>query len=325
MKRSLLFITLFAATAYSNAQTQVGNSDFELWETSTSELNEPINWNSFKTGSDTWASFAGQQMDRSTDVRPGSTGMYSAKIEANLVLGTIANGNITLGKINMGSTTPSDAKNYNYTLTTDVKFSEAFTDTPDSIYFWAKFTAGNTGHSARVSAVIHNASTSNSGSSPHNTRFKDPNDVTLANTVATAIYNFPYSGGNWEKIKVPFTYIGNPADAAYIIVTFTTNMTPGLGTDGDILLIDDMELIYDQSSSINEINTPSVHIFVNNNVIELASAAELDGKYSIYNASGSMVQSGEVAQKIDFNNEAGMYFIHLKTAQGTIVKKFIKN
>ena len=106
MKRSILFSATILAATTAFSQQQVGNSDFEQWESSTSELKEPVNWNSFKTASGTWASFGGQQMDRSTDIRPGSTGMYSAKIEANNVLGTVANGNITLGKINMGDTDP---------------------------------------------------------------------------------------------------------------------------------------------------------------------------------------------------------------------------
>jgi hypothetical protein len=317
MKRTILFSAAILAASASLAQQQVANSDFELWESSTSELNEPVNWNSFKSASGTWSSFGGQQMDRSTDVRPGSPGMYSAKIEANSVLGTIANGNITLGKINMGSTAPADPANYNATVTSDANFSEAFTDAPDSIYFWAKFTAGNTGHSARVSAVIHN----------NTNNYKDPNDVSGANTVATAIYNFPYSGGSWQLIQVPFSYVGNPADAAYIIVTFTTNMTPGLGTDGDILLIDDMELIYytDPGVGVNELNNASVHVSVESSSLTLHSKDQIEGDYSIFTASGMEMQSGAIAKEIAFNAPAGVYFLHLNTEKGTLVKKFIKN
>lgn len=316
MKRSILFITLFTATAFSNAQTQIGNGDFEQWETTTPELAEPLNWNSFKTASGLWNSFGGQQLNKSTEVRPNSTGLYSAKIESNDVGLAIANGNLTLGRIEMGSTSPANAANYNYSSTGDPKYSEAFTDTPDSIYFWAKFTpnASNTNVSARISAVIHN----------NTNNYKDPNDVSGANTVAKAILNFPYSGGNWELIKVPFVYVGNPADAAFIIVTFTTNMTPGGGSDADILLIDDIELIYDQTG-VNELNNSLIHVYVNGEVLEVASKSELEGEYSIFNSNGSLVQSGKITHEIDFNNTPGMYFLHLNTPQGTVVKKFIKN
>lgn len=317
MKRSILFSATILAATTAFSQQQVGNSDFEQWESSTSELAEPVNWNSFKSASGTWASFAGQQMDRSTDVRPGSPGSFSAKIESNDVLGTIANGNITLGQINMGSTTPTNTSNYNATITANPAFSEAFTDAPDSIYFWAKFIPGNTGHSARVSAVIHN----------NTNNYKDPNDVAGANTVATAIHNFPYSGGNWEFIKVPFTYVGNPADAAFIIVTFTTNMTPGVGTDGDILLIDDMELIYytPSGAGLSEMSAAEVHVSVESSSIVLHSKESLEGDYVIYSASGAQIQNGSISEEIAFNSSNGIYFLHLNTSKGTIVKKFIKN
>ena len=66
---------------------------------------EPDNWNSFLTATGTWSSFASDQCDASSDVRPGSTGTTSCKIFSNSsILGTVANGNVTLGQIVMGST-----------------------------------------------------------------------------------------------------------------------------------------------------------------------------------------------------------------------------
>lgn len=317
MKRSILFSAAVLAAAISIAQTQVGNSDFEQWEATTPEIAEPLNWNSFKTASGSLNGFSGQQLDKSTDVRPGSPGTFSAKLNArDAGFGVIAQGNMTLGRIEMGSITPANSANYNYSSTGDANFSEAFTDSPDSIYFWAKYTPGNTSHFARVSAVIHN----------NTNNYKDPNDVSGANTVATAIYNFPYSGGGWELIKVPFTYVGNPIDAAFIIVTFTTNMTPGVGSVSDVLLIDDMELIYYSPSGagISELSASSVRVSVENSNVLLHSKEVLDGEYAIYSASGAQVQSGTISDEISFNANNGIYFIHLNTSKGTIVKKFIK-
>jgi hypothetical protein len=318
MKRSILFSAAVLAATSAFSQQQVGNSNYEQWETSTPELAEPVNWNSFKTATGSLNGFSGQQLNQSTDVRPGSTGSYSARLNArDAGFGVIAQGNMTLGRIEMGSIAPANLANYNYSSTGDVNYSEAFTDAPDSIYFWAKYTPGNTAHSARVSAVIHN----------NTNNYKDPNDVSGANTVATAIYNFPYSGGNWELIKVPFTYVGNPADAAYIIVTFTTNQTPGVGSTSDVLLIDDMELIYytDPGLGVNEINSAAVHVSVENSSILLHSKESLDGDYVIYSASGAQIQKGDISQEIVFNSTNGIYFLHLNTSKGTIVKKFIKN
>ena len=50
MKKTLLLITALAGTLSGFAQTQIGNSDMELWENVGSSTEEPNNWNSFKTG-----------------------------------------------------------------------------------------------------------------------------------------------------------------------------------------------------------------------------------------------------------------------------------
>jgi hypothetical protein len=318
MKRSILFSAAFLVAPSTFSQQQIGNSDFEQWETATSELAEPVNWNSFKTATGSFIGFSGQQLDKSTDVRPGSSGSFSAKLTGrDAGFGVIAQGNMTLGRIEMGSITPASSGNYNYSSTGDANFSEAFTEAPDSIYFWAKYTPGNTSHSARVSTIIHN----------NTNNYKDPNDVSGSNTVATAIYNFPYSGGNWELIKVPFTYAGNPADAAYILATFTTNMTPGVGSASDVLLIDDVELIYytPSTASTFELTASSVHVSVESSAVRLHSKQVLEGNYAIYSASGAQIQKGTIMPEIDFNSVNGIYFLHLTTSKGSIVKKFIKN
>ena len=87
MRKILLSLSLLTLTLQASAQTQIGNSNFEAWETTTSETAEPINWNSFMTADATGIYSAAKQpqMDRSTDTRPGSTGGYSAKIWTRVV------------------------------------------------------------------------------------------------------------------------------------------------------------------------------------------------------------------------------------------------
>ncbi|MEN9997251.1 MAG: hypothetical protein RI922_241 [Bacteroidota bacterium] len=243
MKKTVLLLAAIAASFTSFSQTQIGNSNFEAWETTSNEIKEPVNWNSFKTATGTWNSFGGQQMNWSSLVRPGSTGIKSAVIWAKSTLGVVANGNMTLGRIEMGSTTASSSSNYNYSQTTDAAFSETIPDAPDSIVFWVKYkpvTAGT--NTARISAIITN----------NTNNYKDPNDVGGANTVATAILNFPTTSNAWVRKSVPFTYVGSASNAAYIITTFTTNSTPGGGSANDSLYIDDIELIY------NPVNQPVV-------------------------------------------------------------------
>jgi hypothetical protein len=196
------------------------------------------------TASGDWISFAGQQLNWSTNIRPGSSGAKSAVIwSRNAGFGIVANGNLTLGQIEMGAASASSPLNYNRSVTTDVNFSESLSNSPDSLVFWVKYkpvTAGS--NLARVSTVIHN----------NTNGYKDPNDVGNINTVATAILNFSTTSNQWIRKSVPFTYTGNGSVAVYVISTFTTNSIPGGGSVNDSLWIDDIELIY------NPVNQPVV-------------------------------------------------------------------
>jgi hypothetical protein len=315
MKRSVPFFSILLLAKTISAQTQIGNSDFESWETTTSETAEPVNWNSFKSASGTWASFGSQQMAQSTSVRPGSLGAKSVRIFSKSTLGVVANGNMTLGRIEMGSATASSTSNYNYTVASDPNFSEVLAEAPDSLVVWVKYTPVNsTGALARLSAVIHN----------NIDGFKDPNDVAGSNTVATAILNFP-SIGAWERLAVPFTYVSSASNAAFINITFTTSSIPGGGAANDELLIDDLELIYNQSTAnMDYLSNSNIRVFSNESELQLISNEAMIGNYNIYSASGSLVQTGDLAQSIPFKSISGVYFLHLQTEKGLLIKKFIK-
>lgn len=235
MKKILLFSILVAAGT-SIAQTQIGNGDMEQWG-AVSGGSEPTNWNSFLTAQGFWSTAAQNQIEESPSVRPGSSGTKSAKIWSRSAFGIIANGNVTLGRINMGSTTPSSPDNYNISLTADADFSEALTDSPDSIVFWANFVpAGGGGDQARMKSTLHTAFD-----------YKDPEDAaSSAEVVATAVENFGATNG-WQRFAIPYDYSGPASNHQYILVTFTTNMNPGGGSDNDQLWIDDVELIYNNT------------------------------------------------------------------------------
>ena len=378
MKKFLLFTAASFLAVSSFGQTQIGNGDMENWAND----DEPDNWNSFTTASGTWSSFAGDQCDESNDVRPGSTGTSSCKIWSNSVLGTIANGNVTLGRIEMGSTTPTSPDNYNYSITADGEFSEALTDTPDSIVFWVRFElGGGTAGNARMKATLHT-----------DYDYRDPEDAAAAaEVVATAVENFPPTGGNWERHSVPFVYSGPASVNEYILVTFTTNETGGQGNDNDQLWIDDVELIYNPAGAvdtdgdgvldatestdgtdpndmcsfilssvtevpsaawvaadcdgdgvtngdevlagtdplvtIDELSNDGIIVSMNNqlNVITVSSPSELDGGYTVYNAMGQAIQSGDVEAEIPFTEVVGVYFVHIAANNKTYKFEILKN
>ncbi len=241
---------LFFAAGSAKAQ-QVLNSNFEAWENLGAVTEEPNNWNSFKTGTGGLIAFTSQQLKRSAVKRPGSSGTYSAVTWAKSTLGTIANGNFTTGQVNANSATPTDPSNYNATVTTNTLFNAPLTVRPDSLIVWIKFKPAGTGaDSARVSAIIH-----------ANYNMRDPADAgSAAQVVGKAIKNFAKTNGAWIRKSVPFTYPGPATLQQYILITFTTNKTPGSGTAGDSLYVDDMELFYNPVLTTGTISTTTYYV-----------------------------------------------------------------
>ena len=133
MKASFLTI-IFFWIGNSWAQ-QIGNSDFENWDNLGSNQEEPTNWSSFKTATGSFSAFASKQVERSTAIRSGATGNYCARIWSKSTLGIMANGVLTTGRMNMGSSSLSSPDNFNYTLLGDAAFSESITKAPASIVF----------------------------------------------------------------------------------------------------------------------------------------------------------------------------------------------
>ncbi len=244
--RSLLLTTLCLSlfAGRTTAQTpQVNNSGFENWELTTNEIAEPLEWNSFKSASGTWASFGGTQLNKSTQKRPGTTGNFSAVIWANSILSNIANGNLTTGQINMGSTTPANSNNYNIAHTANTAYSEALNGHPDSLVVWVRSKISNSSNQPRIHAVIHDTYD-----------LRDPADAgSLSHIVASATLNFTTTGNVWVRKSIPFIY-GPATSPNYILVSFTTCAIPGSGTAGDSLYVDDIELIYNPTLTTGTIS-----------------------------------------------------------------------
>jgi len=295
----LIFFSIFSSVAQ-----QIGNSDLELWDNVGSSTEEPTNWNSFKSAQGGFTSFASQQIQRSTSIRAGATGQYCARVWAKSTLGIVANGNMTLGRINMGSTTANDPNNYNISLTADANFSEALTASPDSLVFWVKYTAANATDSARVHAVLHDAYD-----------LRDPIDAnSLPHVVARAERNYARTSGSWVRISVPFNYVvGSPAPTpAFILVTFTTNKIPGGGTNNDEVLIDDIALIYNGSVGSQNLYPSTTSLsasYSENQGLLIKGDADC---IQILSLEGKIHFSGTIEEINGLKLHAGLYFINTK-------------
>ena len=232
MKKILLTMLTLALMTPVAAQYQVGNSDFE---TTWTNNNEPgSGWYSFSSATGSVASIGKSSVKGNTTKVTGRNGGSAVQIKSSSTLGKKANGNLTTGMINMGSTTPTATSNYNYTKRGSTN-SCAFSGRPDAFEYWAKFSRGESGdYNGRCNVIIHG-----------NIDYKDPYETTANETnykiaVAT-VYATPCTA--WTKFSGEFTYTGVTAATSYVLASFTTNPTPG-ASSGDVFQIDDIKFIY---------------------------------------------------------------------------------
>lgn len=289
------FFTIFCClTAYGQ---QIDNGSMESWDNLGGNNEEPSNWNSFLSASGGLSLFASKQVEQSSDIRSGAAGMYSARVFSKSTIGIIANGNLTLGRINMGSSTPNSTSNYNYTVTGNSDFSQQLNSSPDSIVFWVKYNNSSSSDLARIKAIIHDdydyVDPMTSESEPH--------------VVADAALNFESTNDSWVRKSVPFDYVGPSTTPEYILVTFTTNMIPGGGSNGDEIFIDDVELIYNTSGLSNLQNKH--WIAYNESGLLFSNDFESDDFFRVFSTSGSLISSGTSAQLSGMNLHRGMYLI----------------
>lgn len=258
VKRLLSVVVLILSVITISAQDdkpQIPNGDFETW--TYDGVNLPNNWNSFQTAAGSWAGTAysktNRQVRQSTNIRPGSKGQYSCVIWSRTPIGSIvAQGNLTTGRINAGSTTAANIANYNFSDRVTVNTNNGvenpcamkFTGYPDSIRFWTRFVPAGVvaGYeTAKFSAIIHD-------DYDYIAYGLDSNDTeeNKSHVVAKAVVQIESKGNEWQCITLPFNYTENEIEAKYIQLNASTNAYPGKGTKNDSLYIDDIELIYNE-------------------------------------------------------------------------------
>ena len=212
---------------------QIKNSGFENFKGN----GEPLAWHGFKSATGGLASLAPGSLTSSTECHSGSK---SVVMTSGSLFGVVGNGTMTTGRLNAGSASATDPTNCSR-----MDISDTNTDTngdpfytvmhgrPDGITFWAKFVPKSTSYRASMSAIITDG-----------TYYQDPENTTYTNKLATAKDISNIASCDWTEFSVPFNYIDNNITGQALLVTFSTNSTPGGGAKGDILYIDDVALVY---------------------------------------------------------------------------------
>ncbi|MFC4665021.1 hypothetical protein [Falsiporphyromonas endometrii] len=172
-----------------------------------------------------------------TSSTDGYNSKTAVKLTSSSIVGTKANGNLTTGRINMGSQSPKDPKNYNYTDLKSESNKLLFAGKPDVITFYAKYKRGESGnYNGQLKAILHDK-----------INFKDPahgeEKVLMAKHILgqTTIGITP--SDDWTRFEGEFKYSNLEADTTYMLINVTTNPEPG-ATAGDELILDDVTFVY---------------------------------------------------------------------------------
>lgn len=237
---------------FGNGGYQIANSDFEAFHKE-GKIDEPNHWHSFASCKGSMAGFVkGTPHTFVSDVtRPESSGKSSVLLTSTSIFGIIANGTLTTGRMNAGAMSASDPANHAETdlSSTDTDqngdpFYSIMNGRPDSIAVWVKFKQSKPNATypyATMSATVTDGS-----------YYQDPEDKAYTNIVAKAKHpGIESKDYTWQRISLPFSYENNSLPPRAILVTLSTNATPGKGSV-DTLYVDDLNLVYNQDISVSK-------------------------------------------------------------------------
>ena len=234
---------------------QIPNSGFEDFHTA-GKADEPNHWHSFQSATGSLASMVtgNIHLTKSTDVRPGTSGETSVKLVPVSVVVAMANGTMTTGRMVAGSMSAKDTKNHAEADISNTDkdangdpFYTLMDGRPDAVKVWAK-TKVKSGD-ATISAVITDG-----------TYYQDPEDKTYNNVFSKAQSGIN-TGEQWQEIVVPFKEQGNNVEPKAILVTISTNGTPGKGDKKDYIIVDDLSLVYNPEAQSIKFNGKEIDGF----------------------------------------------------------------
>lgn len=322
-----IFTLFLSIPLFSLAQTQITNGGFENWDNAGTSTEEPIDFNSNKTGSST-AQIGPQTCFRDASIK--HSGSYSMRLENKTVpiIGTIVNGSATTGVVNAPTTNKADGYigTVNYSTASDIR-RLAFTGRPDSIVGYYQYTSGGTGEQGKVTAILHN----NQYFDPETPTTNHPDPT--ADKIARATFLTP-TGSNavWTRFSVPFVYTASGAPS-YIMINMTPSNNQMTTFAGSKIWIDDISFIYNPvSTSVKEndfTKNVKVYYFEKNIYVDFLNKSSENSTIEIYNATGQLVATQQIdnstVNTIDVSKlVSGIYMYKVSgKSQGKFGKLFI--
>lgn len=288
-----LFMTC-ALTAGAQGIYQFADPGFEQDWTNA----EPGNgWHSFATAVGDLSSFASQS-PAPEHATGGYQSAHSVKLMSKSVFGIAnANGNLTTGRINMGSMKPSDPSNYNFSDIIPGGQALEFAGTPDAVTFYAKFKAGadNVKKQGRGQFILH-----------EEYPYQDPEVEEQLNYRVAKASQLIDESTDWKQYTVPFTYDQDVKPAKqYLLASFTTNPNPGESAN-DELYIDDIHFVY---------NSELASLTYNDESVEIPSSGTIDLSDQVYDAtklSYTLTGKGATAETTSYDEATAVLTLTVK-------------
>jgi hypothetical protein len=251
MKKQILFATAFLLIFPFCIGQQVQNGSFEEWEQIPSiSLEEPVNWSSIKTsdGGSLINNAAPKVWDKSTDARTGS---YSVQLTNKAAFSIVATGTISNGRYHAEF---NPEAGYAFSDTTDPQWNTPITAKPDSLIGWYKQTpAGEDFSTAKV--LVHKG-------------YAKIPDPTSENWIGIGSMDMPTGNvEEWTRFSVPIHYLNNDTPEYALII-----LTAGNGTNavaGSVAWFDDIELVYNDLGTQDEMLSMQYHVFIKDNSLFL--------------------------------------------------------
>ena len=262
MKQVFIVAIFVAFGGIISAQTQLPNKSFEQWTTTDKGNAVPKYWHSYGDGDCqlkgiySWG--CGPLTKNHSNRVTGHTG-YGCEIYSTSISGNLVNGVLTTGQMQFASPDNNSTDNCTYTDKDNKlghKAATAFTGRPDSVYFWCKFEMKKPSNVAIAKFHLHG-----------NIAYRDISTHSASTAQKGKIGNAycdikDHNDQKWHRYKYKFTYydeqnhvVSNTSRTpSYILVCFSTNKITKGGNNGDKLIIDDIEMIYNKRLSFIEID-----------------------------------------------------------------------
>ena len=308
MKKLLSVIIVLFITLNIHAQTQLENPGFEEWEPiNIGPVPEPVNWNSLRTGiPENLAKVSPAVWDSSADAHSGNYSLYLHNVSAFTI---VATGTITNERI-LADMDPK--KGLVFTVVDDPDFNMPLPHRPDSIIGWFKCNP-MPGDFGTIKAILHTDSTSAPATDS-------------SNWVGVAYHEFPGTPvETWTRFSVPFEYYNNDTpDYIMIIITSGNGVT---ALDGSEAWFDDLGLIYNDGTDINEITANDLKVYVNHQTLTVFIDKKHNDKIrlQVLDMAGRPVHTADmvtgVQNRIQLDVPAGVYIVVANTGTQVLTRK----